>query len=58
MASVSGGITGSRSAPLKEDGKIQYFDSQDAANKKATKLNREMNGPNSRASFRYTVQPA
>jgi hypothetical protein len=56
LAEVSGGVTGTRSALLKNgQGGIWEFEDAYAANSVATTLNATMNGPNARASFRYTV---
>ena len=53
---VSGGYTGTREALLKDhDGKIESFDSLEAAQARASDLNKRMNHQYSTASFRYTV---
>jgi len=55
LARVSGGITGTREAILKNNGVEQYFETREAAQIEANRLNKEMNRPESAASFRYTV---
>lgn len=56
QASVSGGVTGSRSAPLKEGNSVKYFNTEQEAQAEASSLNRKMNGPNARAFFNYSVR--
>jgi hypothetical protein len=53
---VSGGVTGTREATLKRLGEIQYFETRDAAEAEARRLNREMNHMRSTAFFQYWVQ--
>lgn len=50
---VSGGVTGTRSAWLKENGVVQEFSTLEAANVEAQKMQRSMNNPNAVASFTY-----
>ena len=50
---VSGGITGTREAYLKSNGKIKVFPDQDSAEREAARLNEEMNKPPRTADFRY-----
>ena len=51
---VSGGVTGTRSAWLKKTGdEVAQFRSREEAEEEATRLEREMNGPNAKASFYY-----
>ncbi len=52
---VSGGVTGTRVAILKQDGEELWFPTREAATTEANRLNREMNRPESCADFRYTV---
>ncbi len=54
---VSGGVTGTRTAFLKDekDGLEKYFHSTEEAQAEAERLNRKMNHQYSRASFRYEV---
>ena len=56
MCQVSGGVTGTRVAPLKSNGEIRYFDTHAAALQEAERLNRTMNHQHSTASFRYWVE--
>jgi hypothetical protein len=56
MCRVSGGVTGTREAPLKHLGTLALFDTREAAQAKADELNRKMNHPSSVASFRYWVE--
>jgi hypothetical protein len=56
-ATVSGGITGTRSAWLKaDDGKQATFETREQAEREADRLNREMNNAHSKASFRYVAE--
>lgn len=56
LAQVSGGMTGMRQGFVKRDGEIQTWESRDAAQAEADRLNREMNRPpRNGATFRYTV---
>ncbi len=52
---VSGGVTGTREAWMKDANGIVRFATKDEAQTEADRLNKQMNGPYSRASFRYTV---
>jgi hypothetical protein len=45
MASVSGGVTGSRQSWLKSNGEIREFDSLTEAKQVAAELNATMKGP-------------
>jgi hypothetical protein len=60
MGRVSGGITGTREAPVKGlDGNVKRFDTREAAQAEATRLDKQMNGnPYRTADFRYWVEPA
>ena len=51
---VSGGITGTREAPLKENGEVFLTDDYDEAIIKAANLNEKMNR-DSAVNFQYTV---
>jgi hypothetical protein len=55
---VSGGVTGTREALLKSNGKVCFFDTEEEAQVEANRLNKKMNGPYATASFNYTVVPA
>jgi hypothetical protein len=57
MCAVSGGVTGSRSAPAKSDGKVIYFPTREKAEAYVTKAyaGRSGYGP---AQYRYWVEPA
>lgn len=61
MCRVSGGITGTREAPLKRDGAVIYFDTREKAETEARRLESKMDGsPYRTADFRYwaeRVQP-
>jgi len=52
---VSGGVTGKRSAILKENGKVKRFNTKEEAEAHASKLNKQMNNEHSKASFHYEV---
>lgn len=54
---VTGGITGTRSAWLKDDGEIVEFATRDAAQQEADRLTARMNHARARAHFTYTVEP-
>jgi hypothetical protein len=57
MCRVSGGVSGTREAPLKADGRVRYFDTEAEAAAEAQRLNRQMNGnPYRTADFRYWVE--
>lgn len=53
---VWGGITGSREAWMKRDGKIARFVAREEAEAEAAKWNTKNNGPYRSASFRYTAR--
>ena len=53
---VSGGRTGTREAWAKEDGQILAFSDFKKAKETADSYNKSMNGPNSTASFEYSVK--
>jgi hypothetical protein len=53
---VSGGVTGHRSAWLKQDGRHRLFSDRKAAAAVATVLNASANSRHARAAFRYTVR--
>ncbi len=56
MCAVSGGVTGSREAPAKRDGKVIYFPTRAEADAYVTKAyaGRTGYGP---AQYRYWVEP-
>lgn len=57
MCRVSGGITGTREAPLKRDGAVIHFDTREQAEKEARRLETKMNGaPYRTADFRYWAE--
>jgi hypothetical protein len=56
MCQVSGGVTGFRQSPLKEDGQVRYFDTREEADTRAAHLNKEMNNVHSVADFKYWVE--
>jgi hypothetical protein len=56
MCEVKGGMTGHRSAPLKDGKGIVVFPDKAAAQSEADKWNTRMNGPDARATFRYWVE--
>jgi len=53
MCRVSGGMTGTREALLKRDGKVREFESLEEAQKTADELNVKMNHEHSTAQFAY-----
>src|SRR5262249_32128275 len=54
---VWGGVTGSRASWLKSNGEIQIFESREAAEQVARRLDASTNGnPHRCASFSYTVR--
>lgn len=55
MCRVSGGVTGTREAPLKQNGQTQVFQTWEEATAEAAKLNRPR--PYATADFRYWVEP-
>ena len=57
MSEVSGGMTGYRCAPLRRDGTVQVFCSEQEARETVENLSRTM-GRNSAARFRYWVERA
>jgi hypothetical protein len=52
---VSGGVTGTREALLKRDGKVQQFTTEAEAESCAAALRQTMNGPYAVAYFQYWV---
>ena len=56
MCRVSGGCTGTREAPLKENGVIKIFYKRSIAEAEADSLNKTMNNAHSLASFSYWVE--
>lgn len=54
MCRVSGGFTGTREAPLKKDDRTRYFETREAAEKEAARLNAMPRY--SLADFRYWVE--
>ncbi len=56
MCRVSGGVTGTREAPLKRLGQIAYFATREEAQLEAARLNTTMNHTYSTADFRYWVE--
>lgn len=54
-SSVWGGVTGSRSAPLKFTGHVCEFATREGAEEVASALTKRMNGPHAKAVFRYAV---
>lgn len=54
---VSGGVTGSRCAFLKHEGREAIFDDKDSAELEAARLTKRANGPYATATFRYTAEP-
>jgi hypothetical protein len=58
MCRVSGGITGTREGPLKNEGRVVIFTDKDVAQSEADRLDEQMNGnPHRQADFRYWVEP-
>lgn len=55
QCSVWGGVTGTRTAPLKEHGAVKLFETRDAAEAEASRLRSTM-GRLSPASFQYVVE--
>jgi len=55
MCRVSGGVTGTREALLKSNGKVQEFETKEEAERRAAELNQKMNHQNSTAFFSYRV---
>jgi hypothetical protein len=55
LCEVWGGITGSREADLKANGKVQEFETWEEADKVAQELMKKMNNPYAVAHFRYTA---
>ena len=58
MARVSGGVTGTRQSPLKENGIIYRTSSKQEAEMKAENYNKTLNSPYSMVNFSYTVYEA
>lgn len=56
MCQVSGGVTGFRQSPMKKDGKIQYFDRREDAEKVAEHQNKKNDNPYRTCDFRYWVE--
>ena len=57
MCRVSGGITGTREGPLKNEGSIVHFADKDEAQSQADELSDRYNGnPHRHADFRYWVE--
>lgn len=57
MCRCSGGVTGTRQAPLKENGNIKWFGSFKEADDEAKRLTQQMNGnPYRTADFKYWAQ--
>lgn len=54
---VSGGVTGTREAYMKESGVIQYYPTRREAQAIADHRNKVSNGPYKTADFSYTVEP-
>jgi hypothetical protein len=54
---VSGGVTGTREAYMKERGVVQYFATRKEAEAIADHRNKTANGPYATATFKYTVEP-
>lgn len=56
MCRVSGGITGTREAPLKNDGRIVYYDNKEEAQGVADELtDNRMSNPWRACDYRYWV---
>ncbi len=53
LCRVSGGYTGTHTALLKSNGVVQQFDTREAAENEARRLNRKMNNAYSVADFHY-----
>lgn len=53
---VSGGVTGTRQSVLKHGGKVEYFESREAAELRASHLRRQMNHQYSVATFEYWAE--
>ena len=58
MCRVSGGVTGTREAQLKENGVPKFFETKEAAQAKADHLMKQMNHAYSVADFKYWVEEA
>ena len=56
MGRVSGGVTGTREAPVKSGGKVLRFDSKDEAEEYAAHMRSQM-GKNTATRFHYWVEP-
>lgn len=52
---VWGGVTGHRGSLLKFNDEIIRFDTKEAAEAEAMRLNEKVNNPNSKATFLYTA---
>lgn len=57
MANVSGGVTGNRTAPVRQGGKILKFDSEQEAQEHAKHLTQTANRQPSIAQFKYWAAP-
>lgn len=58
MCRVSGGVTGTRVAPLKRNGAVAYFETRDAATVEAARCAAAANGDRYRtAHFQYWAEP-
>lgn len=58
MCRVSGGVTGTREAPLKKGGVVEQFPTRAEAQAVATRLMDQANGPYRTADFRYWPEEA
>ncbi len=58
MCHVSGGVTGTRQAPLKDNGKVVYFDTMEAAKAEAEFLAKRARSPYATANFSYVAMLA
>ncbi|KKM43791.1 hypothetical protein LCGC14_1562540 [marine sediment metagenome] len=56
MCRVTGGVTGTREAPLKREGKIRVFSSREVAEKLASSLMQAANNPHRTADFSYWTE--
>lgn len=57
LCQVSGGVTGTRSGLLKNNGKIAVFQTHEAAITEAARLSEKMNRERKSAEFNYTAVP-
>ena len=58
MCRVSGGVTGTRDAPLKANGQPQYFPDEASAKAEASRLMSKMNTGYRMANFQYWAEAA